>query len=115
MGGKVIFMRSRIFHFKMVSKINGAAGKWLYRPWLGTMDLKEVTAVIDKLRELGADPEPFTEADMGDGELDFDEFCSWYLKQEGLPDSFAPPKPGATPKVDMSGKVISMRPCVFHQ
>jgi hypothetical protein len=112
MGGKVIFMRSRIFHFKMVSKINGAAGKWLYRPWLGTMDLKEVTAVIDKLREMGGDPEPFTAADMGDGELDFDEFCGWYLKQEGLPDGFAPPKPGGIPKVAMGGEATFMRPCI---
>ena len=49
----------------------------------GTMDLKEVTAVIDKLREMGADPEPFTEADMGDGELDFDEFCCAGLHRPG--------------------------------
>jgi hypothetical protein len=47
------------------------------------MDLKEVTAVIDKLREMGADPEPFTEADMGDGELDFDEFCCAGLHRPG--------------------------------
>ena len=55
------------------------------------MDLKEITAVIDKLKELGADPNPINKADMRDGELSFDEFMAWFLKQDGLPDEFASP------------------------
>ena len=31
-------------------------------------------------------------ADMADGELDFEEFSAWFLKQEGLPDGFEPPE-----------------------
>ena len=61
----------------------------------GTMDLKEITAVITKLRELGANPDPINKQDMGDGELSFEEFMAWFLKQDGLPDDFAAPTPKA--------------------
>ena len=57
----------------------------------GTMDRKEIAAVIEKLRSMGADPEPISESDMADGELNFDEFMAWYLKQDTLPDEFSAP------------------------
>ena len=60
----------------------------------GTMDLKEVNAVISNLQEMGFSPEPMSAADLADGELDFDEFSAWFLKQEGLPDEFGPPGGG---------------------
>lgn len=65
----------------------------------GTMDLKEITQVIAKLREMGSEPEPISAADMADGELDFDEFSAWFLKQEGLPDEFCAPGGKARTKV----------------
>ena len=37
----------------------------------GTMDLREVNNVIAALQAMGFDPAPMSEADMGDGELDF--------------------------------------------
>ena len=62
----------------------------------GTMDLGEVNAVIAKLQSMGFSPEPMSAADMADGELDFEEFSAWFLKQEGLPDEFGPPKAGSS-------------------
>jgi Ca2+-binding EF-hand superfamily protein len=62
----------------------------------GTMDLQEINAVIRKLQAMGHKPEPMSSADLADGELSFDEFSAWFLKQEGLPDDFAAPKDGAT-------------------
>ena len=78
----------------------------------GTMDLKEVNVVIEKLKELGSDPDPMKASDVADGELDFDEFSAWFLKQEGLPDSFAPPVTGPAGGLNrkrekgMLGKVV---------
>ena len=63
----------------------------------GTMDLEEINAVIAKLNEMGFKPQPMSASDMADGELDFDEFSAWFLKQEGLPDDFSAPKAGAGP------------------
>eukprot|EP01050_Picozoa_sp_SAG11_P006513 SAG11_NODE_508_length_8874_cov_5.205812_3_plen_158_part_00 len=60
----------------------------------GTMDLGEINAVIAKLQLMGFSPEPMSAADMADGELDFDEFSAWFLKQEGLPDDFSAPTGG---------------------
>lgn len=69
----------------------------------GTMDLGEINNVVGKLRELGSDLSPFTKEQLdkmsssGDGELSFSEFSRWFLKQEGLPDEFSPPKATAKP------------------
>ena len=57
----------------------------------GTMDRKEITAVIEQLRSFGANPDPISEADMANGELTFDDFMAWYLKQDTLPDEFSAP------------------------
>ena len=37
--------------------------------------------MITELRNRGYHPEPMSAADMADGELDFDEFSAWFLKQ----------------------------------
>ena len=64
----------------------------------GTMDLREINNVITALQKDGFTAQPMTAEDMtkyagGDGgEMDFDEFSAWILKQEGLPDSFGAPK-----------------------
>jgi Ca2+-binding EF-hand superfamily protein len=64
----------------------------------GGMDLGEINSVITKLAEMGAMVDPFSDerfkARFGD-EIDFDEFTAWFLKQEGLPEAFGQPKPGA--------------------
>eukprot|EP01043_Picozoa_sp_COSAG02_P014829 COSAG02_NODE_618_length_19461_cov_39.117447_6_plen_1075_part_00 len=66
----------------------------------GTMDLGEINAVINKLREMGSDLPTFTQDDInkmsssGDGELNFEEFSRWFLRQEGLPDEFSAPQAG---------------------
>ena len=60
----------------------------------GTMDRKEIAAVIERLKSLGANPEPISDAVMGKGELNFDEFMSWYLKQS-IPEEFSAPSAGA--------------------
>ena len=63
----------------------------------GTMDLREINNVIKALQDMGFNPSPMSASDMADGELDFDEFSAWFLKQEGLPDTFAPPSANAVP------------------
>lgn len=63
----------------------------------GTMDLGEVNNVIEALQNMGFNPSPISAADMDDGELDFDEFSAWFLKQEGLPDTFSAPKANPVP------------------
>ena len=40
----------------------------------GTMDLEEINNVIKALQDMGFNPSPMSEADLADGELDFDEF-----------------------------------------
>jgi Ca2+-binding EF-hand superfamily protein len=50
----------------------------------GTMDLKEINAVINKLNERGSALDLLTPTIMQNrfnGEMDFDEFSAWYLKQ----------------------------------
>lgn len=60
----------------------------------GTMDRKEIAAVIERLKSLGANPDPISDAVVGNGELSFDEFMSWYLKQS-IPEEFSAPSGGA--------------------
>jgi Ca2+-binding EF-hand superfamily protein len=57
----------------------------------GAMDQQEVNAVVNRLKEMGANPSPICEADMANGELSFDQFMAWYLKQDTLPDEFHAP------------------------
>jgi len=61
----------------------------------GTMDLKEINAVISRLQQLGCSAERMTAAGLNrfstPGQLNFEEFSAWFLKQEGLPDDLGPP------------------------
>ena len=69
----------------------------------GSMDLDEVNAVIAGLHAEGFNPTPMSTADLDDGELDFEEFSAWFLKQEGVPDSFAPPTEGRAGGLGLGG------------
>ena len=67
------------------------------------MNMADINAVIRKLQEMGSNPEPLTEEDMNTrfatpGEITFDEFSAWFLKQEGLPSDFAKPSGPAGPE-----------------
>eukprot|EP01051_Picozoa_sp_SAG22_P002652 SAG22_NODE_120_length_19227_cov_7.584013_16_plen_1054_part_00 len=61
----------------------------------GTMDMEEISSIVENLKDFGfrcsSLPE---EEDMSDGVLNFEEFCSWFLQQEGLPDEFCVPDQG---------------------
>ena len=63
----------------------------------GTMDLIEINTCITALQDLGCKASTMTAEEMKkmasrpDGELTFEEFSQWYLKQEGLPDGFSAP------------------------
>ena len=70
----------------------------------GTMDLDEVNSVIAALKKEGFNPSPMSAKDLEDGELDFDEFSAWFLKQEGLPDSFGAPTSGGKGGLSRGGK-----------
>lgn len=56
----------------------------------GTLDHKECQMVISSLRSRGFSPDAFHKADVATDGIDFDEFCTWFLKQEGLPTDFTP-------------------------
>lgn len=62
----------------------------------GTMDIREINAVIGRLQEMGYKPTPMSSKDLAGGEMSFDEFTEWFLTIEGLPDEFSAPKEGGT-------------------
>jgi Ca2+-binding EF-hand superfamily protein len=51
----------------------------------GTLDAKEVAAVMAQLRQQGARVEGAPDLGGG-GELGFERFCAWFIAHEGLPD-----------------------------
>ena len=64
----------------------------------GTMDLREVNNVVKSLQDKGCKAELLTAEELTkrakadpSGELSFDEFSTWFLEQEGLPDEFGAP------------------------
>lgn len=63
----------------------------------GTMDLAELKNVVMALSKDGFKADEITQADLGeDGEMDFDDFSAWILKQEGLPEGFGAPSQAGT-------------------
>ena len=62
----------------------------------GTMSLNELNKVVAALSKEGFKADDITADDMPDGEMDFDDFSAWILKQEGLPAGFGMPTQAGT-------------------